>query len=156
MMELLRLSDSRAALAGGIAVDTLCLGSLVLLMLQPAMFSQGHSGVIVLAALAVTAPVLASAAIVISFVLAGQFDVEERARRTLMSATVLHGGVQLSTVLGMMCGKAPSSVAAYFLSTLLLTTVLALSFLPISWIVKKLRKPIVSLPTDGRPPPAKL
>ena len=156
MMELLRLSESRAALVGGVAVDTLCLGSLVLLMLQPVMFSQGHSGVIVLAALAITAPVLASSAVVISFVLGGRFDLEERARRTLMSAAVLHGGVQLSTVVGMMCGRAPSSVAAYFLSTWLLTTILALSLLPISWIIKKLRKPIVSLSIDARPPPAKL
>lgn len=155
MMELLKLSESKAALVGGIAVDTLCFGSLVLLMLQPDMFSKGHGGVIVLAALAITAPVLAISAVAVSFALAGRFDVEERARRTLMSATVLHGGVQLSTVIGMMCGKFPLSLSSYFLSTLLVTTALTLSLLPISWVIKKLHKPIAAVSID-RPPPAKL
>jgi hypothetical protein len=155
MMELLRLSESRATLVGGVAVDTVCVGTLVLLLLQPSLFTQGHAGIILLISLAITAPVLASAAIFLSFVLRGRFDLEERARRTLMSATVLHGGVQMSTLLGMFCGSGPATVASYFVSVWLLTIALAVSLWPLSWVLKQFRGQRRIASTD-RPPPAKL
>lgn len=154
MMELLRLSESRAALVGGVGVDTLCIGTLILSMVQPAMFMQGHAGIIVLMSLAITAPVLASSAILLSIVVPGRFDVEERARRSLMSATVLHGGVQLSTALGMLCGSGPTTVGAYFLTVWLITTLFVVALVPLSLVVRSFRKTRSSIVSTS--PPSKL
>lgn len=140
MMELLRLSESRAALVGGVAVDTLCVGTLVLSVVNPSMFEQGHAGIIVLLSLAITSPVLASTAVFLSLVVPSRFDIEERARRSLMSATVLHGGVQMSTVLVMLCSGGPVTVAGYFLTVWLLTTLLAVVLVPLAMIIRKGRK----------------
>lgn len=155
MMELLRLSESRAALVGGIAVDTVCMGTLALLLIDDRMFEQGHAGVVVLVSLAITAPVLATCAMLLSFVLAGRFDVEERARRTLLSATVLHGAVQLSVLFGMICGNGPQTVSSYFISVWLAAAALSASLIPLVGLLRKLRKQPKSLKPES-PPSAKL
>ena len=40
MIELLRLADSRVAMAGGLVTDTPCVGTLVVFSMSPALFAD--------------------------------------------------------------------------------------------------------------------
>ena len=122
---LLKLSNSKALLVGAVVIDTLCFGTLACLVAVPAVFSL-DTGVLVLSALAITAPVLGLAVAMTSMVVPEWVDAEERARRCILAGSVMHGAIQASTLLLGCCGGGPKSLAAYFGGTFALTFVVML------------------------------
>jgi len=118
---LMKLSNVRALLVGAVAIDTLCLGTLASLMVTNGHAATFDTGVLVLMALAITGPVLAASVGMFTLVVPSSLPAEERARRCLLAGSVMHGGVQVGTLLQSCCGKMPNSIAGYFTETFALT-----------------------------------
>lgn len=118
---LMKLSNVRALLVGAVAIDTLCLGTLASLLVTNGHAATFDTGVLVLTALAITSPVLAVSVGMSMLVVPALLGAEERARRCLLAGSVMHGGVQVGTLLQGYCGNMPNSIPAYFAETFALT-----------------------------------
>ena len=119
MWQLLQLSNSRAILVGAVVVDTICFGTLALLLMVPSVVLGESASTTVLISVAITAPVLALGIAAMAGMVPKRFDAEERARRSILAGTVLHIGVQASAVISILCQKGPASLSAYVLHELL-------------------------------------
>lgn len=141
---LMKLSNVRALLVGAVAVDTLCLGTLASLLVTNGNAATFDTGVLVLTALAITAPVLAVSVGMSMLVVPGLLGAEERARRCLLAGSVMHGGVQVGTLLQSCCDKMPNSFATYFAETFGLTFItmllMAVLALPVRHFASKRRQ----------------
>lgn len=132
----LKLSNSRALLVGAVVTDTLFLGTLATLLISNGQALSYETGVLILTALAITAPVLAISVGMSSLIVPGGLKAEERARRYLLAGSVMHGGVQTGTLLQSCCGKMPSSFATYFAETFALTFITMLVMASVAFVAR--------------------
>lgn len=149
---LMKLSNSRALLVGAVAIDTLCLGTLASLLVTHGEATSFDTGILVLTALAITAPVLAVSVGLSTLVVPSWLDAEERARRCLLAGSVMHGGVQVATLLQSCCGKMPSSFAAYFAETFAVTFISMIVIAGLALFVRHFasKKQVGVWPTSGQ------
>ena len=133
----LKLSDSRLMLFGAIAVDTVCMGTLAVLLSSPRLEFSELPPSLLLVSLAVTGPVLALAVGGSALLISKKHSAEERARRAIFAGTVLHLGAQSHVLIAMLCacGARPESLRAYMLQNILTILVLLLAMIaPVLWL----------------------
>lgn len=135
--EALKLSNSRALVAGAVVIDTLCFGTLAVLLISPGLLASASTGVLVLAALAITAPVFGLAVSMSSLIVPPWLNVEERARRCILAGATVHAGVQTATLLAVFCGRRGGSLGHYFVETFSLTFILTGSLLVAAFFLRR-------------------
>jgi hypothetical protein len=147
----LKLSDSRLLLFGAVAVDTVCVGSLVILLIDPAEFAQSSSSLL-LASLAITAPVLAITVAGSAWLVPKRFDADERARRAILAGAVLHLAVQTNSVLGLLCGcgRRPAGLSAYVATSAFWAFAIVGALVPLALIMRWKTR---ARPAAVNPPP---
>lgn len=149
---LLKLSNSRALLVGAVAIDTLCFGVLACLLTTNGAASSLETGVLILSALAVTAPVLGLTVAMASLVVPDWLDAEERARRCILAGAVMHSGIQAATLLSACCGRGPKSLGSYFGETFATAFITMLLMAVVAIVIKRFaaKKHRGIWPRDGR------
>lgn len=151
----LKLSNSRLMLFGAVAVDTVCMGTLAILLTSPSLRLDQLPPSLLLLSLAVTAPVLALAVFGCTLLVPKKFSAEERARRAIFAGTVIHLGVQTKALIAMLggCACGPQNMRSYILEGLLLVIVL-LVLLALFALLLRLKEQGTSRPSSERAPPS--
>jgi hypothetical protein len=93
-----RLSDSRFLFIGALAADVPCMGSLAIFLYAPRAFEVWPVSKILLAGIAITAPVLMLGAFLLLNAARRKVPMDTRARRAALAAAVAHGSAQISLV----------------------------------------------------------
>lgn len=89
-----KVSDSRVFFAGALGADTVCMGTLWIYLLAPTSFDTWTVGKVLLAALAITFPVAMFGALVTLTALREKIPIDDRSRKAILVAIVLHQGAQ--------------------------------------------------------------
>lgn len=151
----LKLSDSRLLLFGAIAIDTICMGTLAILLSSPNLALGQSASSLLLISLAMTGPVLALSVGGCTLIIPKEFPSEERARRAILAGTVLHLGVQTAALLTMLCECAgPTTLRAYTLKSTLwiVALLLAMALSAIFLKYRRDRREASELKSNDSPP----